>query len=102
MTSETHTFLEFSDLIGIQLECLKCGAKATRPLGHIQTYPVRCENCKEEWFIGNETGKIQFYNMLGELAKAQAWVKDMPQNSVKLRITMEIMPSVSQKSEPEP
>lgn len=90
MTSETRTFIAFSDIIGIQLECLNCGTKAILPIGKIHNYPVRCENCKHEWFIGHESGKVKLYTTLDELAKVQGWVLGLSESSVKLKLSLEI------------
>jgi DNA-directed RNA polymerase subunit RPC12/RpoP len=97
MTSETKTFIEFEDILGVQMECLRCGAKATRPLGKIQRYPVRCENCNEEWFIGSsEQAKEKLYHTLDELAEIQKWVQALPGSEIQLKLRLEL---ASQKEE---
>jgi hypothetical protein len=104
MTSETRTFIDFQDILSIQLECLKCHAKVVRPIGNISHFPLHCESCGvgqqgAEWFRSDRDNyreaitkfSTEIERLGGEISKELV--------ERKLKLSLEIRPLVSQKSE---
>jgi hypothetical protein len=50
MTSETRTFIEAKDVVGIELSCKDCAAKITFPISKPLKMGVACPNCGAKWF----------------------------------------------------
>jgi len=106
MTSETKVFIDFNDILGLELECVKCGARYSRPIGNISHFPMHCQSCGigitgAEWFFGDRDG---YRVMLTDFSTKVEQLTAIPQalEQRKLRVRIEIKPSISQKSEREP
>jgi hypothetical protein len=66
MTSQTRTFIEFSDLIALHLECKKCGCSLLVSVGSeegtlsalVDKYNgalAKCPTCSAEWIPFNQS-----------------------------------------------
>jgi hypothetical protein len=59
MTVENRQFIEPEDVIALQFECCKCGAKISFPLtDELQFKPqplIACPACKQDWKITPES-----------------------------------------------
>ena len=49
MTTETHFFIEPQDILGIELECVKCGTKLSLKPGGFGRRIRECPSCQEVW-----------------------------------------------------
>jgi len=103
MTSETRTFVDFSDILSIEMECQKCHTKQTRPIGNTTRFPTHCASCGpgaggSEWFFSDSERDYvelrEFSNRLQRIAELSESLQ-----SKKLKIRLEIKPSISQTSE---
>jgi hypothetical protein len=56
MTKETMVLMDFEDILSLQLECLKCHAKYSRPIGNTAHFPLCCQSCggSKEWFTNDQ------------------------------------------------
>jgi phage FluMu protein Com len=54
MATETRTFINLSDLSGIEFECRNCNAKILYPIQkHYQPLSEKCPSCKKPLFDNN-------------------------------------------------
>jgi hypothetical protein len=54
MPSESRTFIELSDISGVEFECPKCQAKILYPIKrHYEPLPENCPSCGQKWFDNN-------------------------------------------------
>jgi hypothetical protein len=54
MSSESRTFIELSDITGMEFECPKCEAKILYPIKkHYEPLPENCPSCGAAWFDEN-------------------------------------------------
>lgn len=107
MTHETKVFIDFADILSVQLECVKCGTRYVRPIDKAGHLPMYCPTCGigtegAEWFTGNQdSDRVALVAFLNQLQKLNSdFIKSLAQK--KLRVMLEIKPSASQKSEREP
>lgn len=108
MTNETKTFIDLPDVLSLQMECLKCGTKYTRPITNRSHLPLYCPSCGigqngAEWFIGNQDSDraalVAFLEQLQRISGSEV-LKSLA--AKHLRVRLEITPSASQKSEQVP
>lgn len=67
MTFETQCFVLPADIIGIELECSKCGYRWIRPVDNWIQDGVNCGNCGEVWFIKNGSDLTNLKNLVSAL-----------------------------------
>jgi len=105
MTHETKTFVDLTDILSLQMECLKCGTKYARPIMNRSHLPLHCPSCGTgqdgaEWFSGNQDSDrvalIAFLEQLQRISSPEV-LKSLA--AKHLRVRLEITPSVPQKSE---
>jgi hypothetical protein len=80
MTSETKTTIEPADIQAVELECTKCGFRATWSLDRWLKDDGRCANCGESWPMqraGAFQGLFQLVKALVDLGKLKD-DKDIP------------------------
>jgi hypothetical protein len=54
MPTESRTFIELSDISGVEFECPKCQAKILYPIKrHYEPLPENCPSCGQKWFDSN-------------------------------------------------
>lgn len=54
MSSESRTFIELSDITGVEFECPKCQAKILYPIKkHYEPLPENCPSCSQALFDEN-------------------------------------------------
>jgi hypothetical protein len=54
MPTESRTFIELSDISGVEFECPKCEAKILYPIKrHYEPLPENCPSCGQKWFDNN-------------------------------------------------
>lgn len=106
MTHETKVFIDFADILSVQLECVKCRTRYVRPIDKTGHLPMHCPTCGigiegAEWFTGNQdSDRVALVAFLNQLQKLNSdFIKSLAQKN--LRVTLEIKPSASQKSEQE-
>ena len=53
MTTQTKTFIEPSDILGVRLECGNCGMTVTLPISQTMNFKGLgvCQNCNEPWLV---------------------------------------------------
>jgi hypothetical protein len=56
MTSQTKSFIEISDVLGLRFECRKCGVSLTLPIGEATSHRKEhllkeCPNCGIHWAL---------------------------------------------------
>jgi hypothetical protein len=59
MTTQTKTFIELSDIIGLKVECGGCHSTVTIPIGRKMGFKGmgHCQNCGEAWLTAGPTDK---------------------------------------------
>jgi nitrate/TMAO reductase-like tetraheme cytochrome c subunit len=57
MTSETRTFIETTDVSGIEIECSYCHIKSLFPISECSKIDARCPHCEKKWFDSNENAQ---------------------------------------------
>ncbi len=50
MTTETRTYIELQDIIGLDVSCPHCMARISYDLKHFDRFSFVCPNCHEQWF----------------------------------------------------
>jgi hypothetical protein len=54
MPSESRTFIQLTDILGVEFECPKCQAKILYPIKkHYEPLPEKCPSCGQVWFDEN-------------------------------------------------
>lgn len=54
MPSESRTFIQLTDILGVEFECPKCQAKILYPIKkHYEPLPENCPSCGQVWFDEN-------------------------------------------------
>lgn len=96
MTNETRVFIEPEDMLGVEFECGHCHARFLYDLSEAVIRIIfNCPNCNEPFFKAELKGHFdQFFSLLKSMNKLT--------EGSKLKIKLQIMPSASRKSEPEP
>ena len=73
MTIETRGLIEPKDIVAIEFECRKCGARLVMALEGIQQVPTSCSRCDDTWVIhsSQEHGRLHhFVQKLKDFATA--------------------------------
>ena len=54
MTSETRTFIQLSDIVGLESQCpnVKCKARISIPVENFSVFGPACPACREHWLAG--------------------------------------------------
>ena len=91
MTTETRTTIELQDITAVEFECKQCGTKTTRKLDNALVIPVTCDNCRDQWVIGNSD---EFHQLTAFFQQFKHYAGD----KFKYRLRLQITPSVSQTS----
>jgi hypothetical protein len=95
MTVERTNTITFEEIIGIQLECRKCGVRTVIPLGAEGRFPLSCGYCDDPWVINGRTDLHQrFLNSIGSFLTAMRQVKEGG-NNANFRVSIEIKPEIS-------
>jgi len=68
MTCETRTTIQLSDIEAIEFECVKCHARAVRPVGVWQFPLAACPECGENWIHYRGTMDV-LRSMASQIAK---------------------------------
>ncbi len=74
MTQETKQFVDFSDILGLEFKCPKCGASTTHSLAEFKNLPRWCQNCNVELVKENSRDAkavYAFVDALREIAKTE-------------------------------
>ena len=63
MTSETQTFIELNDLLGLRFECENCHEKTAVRLSSTSkmidyAHGFKCPHCQELWFQGDQDVRL--------------------------------------------
>lgn len=69
MTLEKRCLIEFSDIVGVELECSHCHTKTTFPSFNLEKLSSQCQNCRE-LFFDPRTGLLQTFAELGNMIAA--------------------------------
>lgn len=85
MTAETRYLADFEDIIGLRLECRKCGAVISRqPKTAREELPSACGNCGTPWFVGENSDK----NMAEAFIRIVKHLATMPDQMWRLRLEL--------------
>lgn len=97
MTSEKRTFLELSDVLGVEVECPTCKFGAFFPTEKTQKIPAFCPQCNATWFddkVG-DYGKTT-YPAIDSLLNVSAELRSLTHKdrkdihtSVRIRVNVE-------------
>lgn len=70
MTSETRTLIDFSDIAGVEIECLdpQCGAKIVYPRNN-HRIAKQCPNCNANLFLYGANGQSDSLNHITALSE---------------------------------
>jgi hypothetical protein len=102
MTRETRSFIELEDVLGLEVECLRCHTKTFRPVGNIARFPVFCQSCGPEtgeWFVNEQDSYRLFLTKFSADLQRLADEIGSELKKRKMMVRLEIRPLVSQTSE---
>lgn len=85
MTVETRYVADIADVLGLRIECRKCGASLSRPPATAnEELPLNCQNCAAAWFVGENSDK----NMAEALIRIVKHLAAMPDQSWRVRLEL--------------
>jgi Zn finger protein HypA/HybF involved in hydrogenase expression len=95
MTSQTHKFVELSDILALSLRCKSCGSNLTIPatrdmLRKEETGKLsQCPVCRSAWAVvgGSSTCEITVFEFTAALNKLRSTLTDTP---VGFTLTLEV------------
>jgi hypothetical protein len=97
MTTETRTTIELGDVLAIEFECKKCGAKIAVPIEKFRQAPLRCAACDtqeaEQWLVAN--GPESDHSRIGRLAQLIAQLSELKPEHFAMRL------EIASQSKPE-
>lgn len=67
MTSETHLFIEPSDVLGIELECTKCKTRLSLTLNGLSRSVRECPSCQTVWLENDTQERALVQKFLAEM-----------------------------------
>jgi ribosomal protein S27AE len=83
MTAETRYIADLADVLGLRIDCRKCGASLSRPPATAkEELPLSCPNCGTAWFVGENSDK----NMAEALTRIVKHLATMPDQSWRVRL----------------
>jgi ribosomal protein S27AE len=91
MTTETKTFIDFSDIVAIEMRCSKCGTTASRTFDEFKSAAYECPNCGESLVMAEQSDALNLMTFVRSLKHIQSIA---PSSKLRLQIT----PSTSQTS----
>ena len=105
MTTQTKTFIEVSDIIGLRVDCGKCGATVTLPISDGMNFKglSRCQNCNEPWLdVMKSTIEPEVSACASAIKAASdrlaAWQKSLKEHgSSGFSLTLEVAKSVEEE-----
>ena len=104
MTSETRIYVEPTDIVGVEIVCPHRKSRLSYHLKLMQANPPdRCYNCNKPFFEAIQGERDVRYDQsdLIELLKAAKTVACFA-STHRLKVRLEVTPSVAQKSEQVP
>jgi hypothetical protein len=85
MTTETRTYIPFSDLIGLEIACPHCQARITYVIEKFDRFTSACPNCREQWFTGPDVEFLR--DFLGRLEKVKS--NDLVAKIMRLQVVQD-------------
>lgn len=92
MTSEVKTYIDFSDIVGIEITCPDCGSSATRTLEGMVDAAYVCVNCNVPLLPYNQTDARALLHFVGALRHVQGL---KPKGVIRLNIKPQSIPQTS-------
>ncbi len=87
MTTETRYVADLADVLGLRIECRKCGASFSRPPATAkEELPPICSNCGAAWFLGEGSDK----NMAEALFRILKHFTIMPEQPWRVRLELRV------------
>jgi predicted RNA-binding Zn-ribbon protein involved in translation (DUF1610 family) len=71
MTSETKHYIEFSDLVGIEIACQQCQTTVTHTLEKFSNAAYSCPNCNRQIITQDQTDANTLHNFIRWLQAAK-------------------------------
>jgi hypothetical protein len=99
MTSETKCFIDFSDVVGIELQCPDCKATFTHTLEKFITLSYPCPNCRAPIIAQNQTDDETLGNFVHFLKLVQS-LKTPARIRLQIRLTANLGEGSRGDSEP--
>jgi hypothetical protein len=86
MTTQRRVIAEVSEIVGVEMECLKCRCRRFISVEHINSKSLvsTCPDCKAPWFSGQ--GSPDHSHAQEFIEKLKALLESEPKPSVSLRL----------------
>ena len=94
MTNETKTTIEPGDVVAVDIECLACATRLSRPLKEYRGELFGCQNCGAHWSHLSED-----FKRLGAFVQYLRWLNDRTKTAeLPFKVRLEIaQPAVKDK-----
>jgi len=100
MPSESRTFIQLSDLLGVEFECPKCRAKILYPIKkHYEPLPESCPSCGQLWFNENPglpPGQPRIVELVQKTFTSLHNISETP--AIRARVRLNISESCQEES----
>ena len=96
MTRETKTFISTDEIIGLSVECRKCGVKSVVGLeSELRALSISertvCPHCNERWFVSQDDPVlVAVMTFVSALIKMRGRLKELDSRKIPLGILLEI------------
>ena len=67
MTIETRKLVKPSDIVAVEFECKKCGARLVLPLATLDKVATICASCQDQFVIHNSEAHGKLNNLIQRL-----------------------------------
>ena len=89
MTIEDRLIMNLSDILGIRLECLACGASTSASPEKWGEIPHNCHSCQVRWHVGNHETTYQAVNALRVALKGVRALEETKQIGYAVRLEVD-------------
>ena len=76
MTIETRGLIEIKDIVAIELECKKCGARLVLGIKDLENVPTACAHCGKSWFNHSSPEHGRLHHLVQKLRDFAAAASD--------------------------
>jgi predicted RNA-binding Zn-ribbon protein involved in translation (DUF1610 family) len=103
MPSESRTFIELSDISGVEFECPKCQAKILYPIKrHYEPLPENCPSCGQKWFDHNPAlpeGQSQVVELVQKTLISLHNITETPAIRAHVRLNIKDLSATTENTE---
>jgi hypothetical protein len=91
MTTETKTLIDFTDILAIQYQCTKCRTTFAVPISMAIDHPMKCFNCREEWYtFPDDNNRAAFNKLTQSIAQSVHALSNLHSSGIKVNVRLEV------------